>query len=131
LEFKMHIYLITRGIKSDVDRFINDLRGKYLPFKDALNRNLMVQTAVRPIQFWEIVFPKEHRDIMLTTIFDKNLGKTQHSKHQKWLWALRKVLGADPIPEYKTDQFLPIYKQNIEMVGVGIKEDGDLKTEAL
>jgi hypothetical protein len=29
----MHLYVATKGIKHDVDQFITELQGKYLPFK--------------------------------------------------------------------------------------------------
>jgi len=123
----MHLYLITRGIKHDVDRFINDLRGKYLPFKFR-GENTMVQVAVRPIQLWEIVFPKEYKDLMLRSILENNQGKTQHKKHQKYITILRKILGIKKIPKYDGESIerLPLYLNNVEKIGIGIKEDKNL-----
>lgn len=119
----MHAYIITRGHKPYTEMFINELQGKYLPFKFK-GKDCLVQTGVRPIQLWEVIFPEEHKDIMLNTLFDATAkGKTQHKKHNKYLYALRKMLGIEPIPEYKTDQFMPISKANVEVVGVGIKKD--------
>jgi len=79
--------------------------------------------SVRPIQLWEIVFPKEHRDVMLKTILSGGTGETQHKKHRKWVTLLRKVLGIEKIPKYESEKCLPVYKEDIEIVGVGIKED--------
>jgi len=122
----MHLHLITRGIKPDVDRFITQLQGKYLPFKWR-GQDKMIEVAVRPIQIWEIIFPEEHLDMMMNTIFSGADGTTQQKKHRKWITAIRKILGVEPLPkEYKKDKIMPIYKENIEMIGVGIKKDKPL-----
>lgn len=125
----LHLYIITRGIKNSVDQFITELQGKYLPFKwrrnkDSPMQNFNVQVAVRPIQLWEIVFPEEHKDLMLTTVLGKDFkGKTQHRKHDKFVFGLRKILGVEKIGDFKTDAELPITRQAMEVVGVGIKKD--------
>src|SRR3990167_3085895 len=125
----MHIYLMTRGVKHDVDRFINELSAKYLPTKwqkkgEEKPMDYQIQVGVRPIQLWEVIFPREHKDLMLNTIFKSGAGETQHKKHNKIIWALRKALGVDPIPkDYKRDAFVPLYNSNIESVGIGIKDD--------
>ena len=130
----MHLYIITRGIKKEIDDFINQLQGKYFPFKcpdptpGADHTKLTQfhnQIHVRPIQLWEIVFPEEHKDIALNTILsDFGDGRnTQHKKHEKIIWGLRKALGVDPVPEYKKDQKLPIAHEGMEVVGIGIKKD--------
>ena len=132
----MHLYIITRGIKHEVDKFITQLQGKYLPFpitkkgvfgakKAGIHQ---LQLAVRPIQLWEIVYPEPCRDAILTTILGKDdayQGKTQHRKHNKWIYAIRKALGVKKIGEYKTDNLYPITpeKQHIEVVGIGEKKD--------
>lgn len=38
----MHLYAITRGIKHDVDRFITELQGKYVPM-DVKGERVAVQ----------------------------------------------------------------------------------------
>jgi len=120
----MHIYMMTRGIKQDVDRFITELSSKYLPYK-LKGKQQWVQVAVRPIQLWEVVFPQEHRDIMLATLFeDGKGGLTQHKKHQKYVNLMRMGLGVKKIPTvYDTKNWLPLYRDNIEKIGIGMKED--------
>ena len=52
------------------------------------------QVAVRPIQLWEIVFPKEHMNMMLKTI-----GYPPCNDWRNIYFAgLRKMLKADKIP---------------------------------
>ena len=70
----MHCYVLVRGVKHWADYFISQLQGKYLPMKitkGAGNRKpgeYHAPIQVRPITMYEIVFPKEHQDIMLTTL---------------------------------------------------------------
>ena len=127
---------MTRGIKKEVDDFIRQLQGKWYEHKwlptgwkgseeeRAIEEKRHVQVQVRPIQLWEIVYPESSRDLMLTTILGrKQQNVTQHKKHNKWIWALRKMLGIKPVGEYNGDFQSPIVKEHIEVIGVGEKED--------
>ena len=125
----MHLYMMTRGIKHSVDQFITELQGKYLPFKwrkdgDTKLEDYHVQLAVRPIQLWELVFPEECKDIILSTCLGgADRAGLQHPKHAKYIWALRKALGVDPIPEYDKTKMMPITRPQAEVIGIGIKKD--------
>ena len=59
----MHLYIATRGIKDRVDRLINDLAARYYPYKagEVAGKPVIgsMQLSVRPLQFWELVFPEE------------------------------------------------------------------------
>jgi len=123
--------MLTRGVKFWIDKFINDLGALALPWKYK-GEDSYIQVAVRPIQLWEVVFPKEHYDQVMNTIFD-GMNVTQHKKHQKFVYALRKVLGVKKVKEYKTDKKYFINRQHLETVPIGIKDDYDIitKTEGL
>jgi len=126
--------MITRGIKRQVNRFIDELSAKYLPYtcpakigQFKRGDQIAVQVAVRPIQLWEVVFPKEHLEIMQNTLFQKWGSKPQHSRHQKHIFALRKALGVKKLPKYEFDpkKVLPVYEKDVERTGIGYKEDYD------
>ncbi len=120
----MHLYCITRGIKKEVDDFIRQLQGKWLTYKHKKDDpNNYVQLAVRPIQMWEIVFPREHKDLVLTSVIGKNRAPTQHKRHNKWIWAIRKALGVDKIEPYDDRFKMTITKDFVEVVPIGIKDD--------
>jgi hypothetical protein len=130
----MHLIIATRGIKKEVDDFIVQMQGKYLPIKlkmkdgqphqDGVPTDMMVQVNVQPLELWSLVFPKEHAELMYRTVFGESGGKPNNPKSQKMFWAIRKSLGLDPIPEYpKEGSILPVSKQAMEVVGIGIKED--------
>lgn len=127
----MHLYMMTRGIKHEVDRFINELSAKYLPPSmitpdvDSGEKKDMYysQLQIRPIQLWEVVFPKEHLDIVLTTIFPGG-DLMQHKKHAKFVWGIRKILGAKAIPkEWDNNTKMMVHRAGLETVGIGLKDD--------
>ena len=132
----MHLYLLTRGIKSEVDKFITELQGRYLPyelksenqFKD-MQGNFMkpgqynMQVAVRPIQLWEIVYPEPMNDVMCSTIFGASKGAPQHGWQNKIIGILRKMLGIEKLEEYKDVPPFPISKFHMECVAIGTKKD--------
>ena len=132
-----HTYIMTRGVKHLVDLFITQLQGKFLPFKLKKERgkkpvDTLLPVAVRPIQLWEVVYPKDQETLMMNTLFGPNGGVTQHKKHEKFVWGLRKILGVKPIPDYEPGDALGINKDHIEVVGIGTKDDYDVEgTEML
>lgn len=130
----MHLYLATRGIKQDVDRFISELSAKYLPhtYKDnsGADVNGFVQVAVRPVQLWEIVFPEQHLNTMLGTLWPNRAATDGHYGNvatMKFKWLLdkaRKLLGVDELPkDFAPTDMLLLYKSNIEFIGLGTKKD--------
>ena len=128
---KMQVYIATRGPIPDVEEFISELRGKYLPFKakfkeDKDKKNYMLQVLVRPIQLWEVAFPKEHKDVMLNTLF-VNCPENR-PQYKRWINIIRKLLKIKPIPEYDKSFKIPITTKNMDVVGIGIKEDEEVKT---
>ena|SRR3990167_6790946 len=127
----MHLYFLTRGVKHEIDKFITELQGKYVPYrypdKDKNLVDKVLQLGVRPIQLWELTFPEDQKDIILTTVLSHEQAgqkeQTQHKKHKIWIKMFRKVLGIKPLPKYKTDKRLPNSREHMETVGIGIKPD--------
>jgi hypothetical protein len=132
----MHLYIALKGVKMEVDQFITELQGKYLPIKWREKKedpfvDANIQLGVRPIQLYEIGYPKEHHDLVCATILGDNKGVfgndgkkgTEHKWVQKFIYFFRKLLHLDPIPEYKLDRFMPLRKQHITIIGLGTKQD--------
>ena len=121
---------MTRGIGFEVDEFIKQLSCQYLPYETNINGKkeaAALQVRLSPIQLWDVSFPEQHRDVMLTTLFGTNTkvaGKAINERHNKYAWGLRKVLGVDPLPaDYKTNQVMPIRRLHMETIGIGMKDD--------
>lgn len=127
----MHLYILTRGQKKEVDDMITQLQGKYLPMKfrteqDPELKDYALQVGVRPVQLWEIAFPEEHLDLMCQTLFtnEKQKDRPQHKWQEKFIWAIRKALKLGKIPDFKHGEGMPLGGiQHVEVVGVGIKKD--------
>lgn len=119
----MHYSFITRGCKSQVDRFIGDLQAQYFPTKIKKNGKVedhVIQLGVRPIQLWEVVMPEEH----LQEVINMIQGGAYHKWMKKFLFGLRKMMGFKkaPLPNPKAKRRF-IYQDMIEIAPIGIKKD--------
>lgn len=134
----MQLYFAIRGIKHELDQFITELQGKYLPIKWREKetepfKDMQVQLGVRPIQLYEVAYPKEYHDVVCNTILGKypsnafgNDGKkpVEHKWIKKFIFMFRKFLHLDPIPPYDPAKgFMPISRRNLTIIGIGTKQD--------
>jgi len=121
----MHFFCITRGIKHEVDRFITELQGKYLPFEYEPGKKGLVQLSIRPVQLWEFVFPEPELQTVLKTFEPLKYARKIDDKS---LWILRKALQADKIPDLDPNHkmnmptYIP-FPDGIEMIGIGVRKD--------
>ena len=115
------MYCFTRGYHWDVNRFIHDLSAQPWPFPNFKKANI-IQTGVRPIQFWEFVFPKDCLPQFYSTV---NMSGVPLSTKQEYAMKLmRTMLQAKKIPDDIAE--VPpraVWKQNIECRPIGIRED--------
>jgi len=128
----MHILLGTRGIMHDVEKFMRDLSAQMLPFEYGADprrqrgaQDMALQVRISPIQLWDISFPMECKDMMLTTLFP-NGAKGMGMNRQVAALGLRTLMGFDKMPEkWDTSKHiaLPTSPNNIEMIGIGMKPD--------
>lgn len=116
----MHLYVVTRGIKHEAERMMESLSHMYIPM-DYNGKKELIQLAVRPVQFWEIVFPEPQLQSILNSL------KPGTSRHSDKIMAavLRKALKSKPIPEIDPNApCYPYYKsQWVQMIPIGIKKD--------
>lgn len=119
----------TRGQKEAIDLFIKELSSKYVPLpikniKTGKIINVANPIHVRPMQIWDIVFPKECLDVVLNTIFPEKSVHPDHPKFRKWYNWLLRLLPLKEIPtDWKDDVKLSVNVNSTERVGFGIKED--------
>ena len=140
----MQFIIMTRGKESLVKNFIAELQKIMLPMWMRLPKmpgeektsgagqavQNMVQVVARPIQLWEIVFPKEHEDLIAASIFDKSRGVTNQKWLTKWFNLLRRLLHLEPINwNYRDKPIIPLPKDWVEVIGIGKKEDSYIKTD--
>ena len=136
----MHLFLIVRGIKKEFDDLINHLQTQYFPLlrtdvETGKSHEVMVQGALRPIQLFEYVFPKESLPVVLTSLQlnDGAKGYWGEKKGAKAKWGLpflRKVLGCKPMPNIPaTDKIKIISRKGVGIEPIGIKEDGEIELD--
>lgn len=135
----MHLFFLTRGIKHDRDRMVEQLASLHFPWmiknKKGKEERRVVQGHLQPIELWSYVFPEEHLDGVLRTLkpsdslgipLNKNhIGYGKGSPARKMsLTAIRKAMSLKKIPKWseKGDKY-PIWANNMQIVGIGIKED--------
>jgi len=133
----MHLYLIARGSKDRLDRWVNDCLARYYPFKCGENNKKPIigrlQLSMRPIQLYEAVFPEEHLDAVVGALqpYGGYGFATGVKKHMIKL--LRKLLKLEPIPQglkVDADKFNNVlYGEFVDVMGVGIKRDKDYHTK--
>jgi len=136
----MHLYIATRGQKDMVDQVIRDMQAQYFPYKISPHDKKpgMIQLGVRPMQFWEIAFPKEcypevMRSLKPAVLSIKSKGVLR--KGLSILFKLKRLLGLKSCPKWdEKGQYRilsPNAKRFVDIKAIGIKEDKDLKTEAI
>lgn len=125
-----HTLIALRGHINDVDKFIRELRSQYVPFdqydpKDKKMKKGMLNMRVCPIQLYDISYPKPMQDIVNNTLFNGGTGKPMRKAMSKYISLVRRFLGFKEIPKPKEGVGkLPIMPpQNIEMIGIGVKDD--------
>jgi hypothetical protein len=122
----MHLYILCRGVKHDLDRFISELSAKYLPFKYK-GADSVVQVGVRPIQLYEVVFPKEHLSSMVKSLGGLEVQQSEHFLFKYFKW-FRKILHIEPVGDIDVNApIIPLYRANIDIIKLGIKQDKDFE----
>jgi len=132
----MHLDFFAEGVKHDLDEFEKwlETRAFSLPHTntDGTKGATNIAGALRPRRFYTFVFPREHLDLVLNSLQPENCEVSRvDNKGTKILKApltlLRKLfrLKKIPIPDEKKGIF-PIYKNNVRLVGLGIRDDVDM-----
>lgn len=128
----MHLYVIAKGIKPHLDTWVNELLAQKLPkYKDGkplvIDGNAQfVQLAVRPVQLYEIGFPREHLEWVMANV---GTGTYILNRYPKLKWMadkLRKLLKLKPVPIPKKVNALMQPTQMhkaVAVIPIGIKED--------
>ncbi len=123
----MHLYFMTRGIKKEVDHFVNDMSAQYFPYKMG-GKMYHTQLAMRPIQLWEVVFPETAMNEVLKTTFTTN--PVDRKEFGLGLGMVRKMLKVEPVPKFDENAMGRIVNKNfVAIYPIGIKRDEKHKGE--
>ena len=123
----MHLFVLMRGRKMDVERTIQDLNGKYVSFEHKTHGKGFLNIMCNPIIPCELIFPKEHLSCIVNTLGGlKGQETTRYLDfYKRWL---RRLLHLKPIENIDENALkLPIHLENTEIFGVGIKDDKEFE----
>ena len=140
----MHAAFIPYGKVEEVDLMLNDMRAQKHQLKlwkgkknaschDILikgkdgykEKTIWIQSQIRYLPFGviEYVFPKEDMDLVLTTLMFKDNKRYGTSK---LIYSfIRKMIKCKKIPEFKTDKHYLWITTHVNIIPVGIREDGE------
>ena len=131
----MHFIFIPYGMTDWVDKLLRDMKAQ----KHALriykegqpDQVLYMESQVRilPFGIYEYIFPKEDLDIVLTSLLEGNYNSDDdpYKNLGKWkITAIRKIIHAEPIPEFKRDKKFLWSKEFTAIIPIGIRYDGEI-----
>lgn len=127
----MHLYVLAKGIKPDLERWQNDLLAIHLKqgkkyMKDGKEVQNWLQLAVRPVQIFEIGFPKESLEEVMSVIGTGDYILKRYPILNMTAKMIRKFAGLKPVPlPKKINPLLQPFLQGkaVAVVPIGIKED--------
>jgi len=130
----MHLVFGATGIKQDLElleKFL-ETRTFMLPYIDHNDedkkKGILLQSQLRPIKFYDFIFPKGELDHVLNGLKPESEMKSKNCVlPNAYISILRKALKLKKIPAPDISQgAMPIVKQNVRVVGIGIREDADI-----
>ena len=123
----MHLYTLTRGIKSRMNTWENDLSAVWMPLKYKKDGKVVqgrVKLAVREVKLHEIVFPAEYEETVMGLV-NPAVGKSGKGVIGKWakiVPGLSKFLGLKK-PMQKFQRLDIIDGNGVSCIALGTKED--------
>lgn len=133
----MHLYIATRGQKDKVDTLISDLQAQFFSYRHSPHEQPgMLQLGVRPLQLWEIAFPKEHLQEVMATLNGSTFTLKDYRRLPKVLsWvvgSVRKLMGLGEVPKIIEPRKKRVLRNfDVDIKFLAIKNDADGKTELI
>lgn len=128
----MHFVFIPFGKRECVELLLREMEAQKFEFpieRDGEKKKLWAQGAIRTLPFgiMEYVFPREYLDTVLTTLLPiRDRYPVGWVREQ----VLRKITKTKKIPKsWKKDQKFIWIIQNVNIIPIGIREDGRTQTK--
>ena len=120
----MHLNIITRGERICTQRMMEQLSSNFFPWKKG-GKIDHVQLSVRPVQMWELVFPKESMDVVLRSLWTEEQFKDFPGRFKTQLNLTRRAMKLKKIdPPVFPGPMRIISNDFVATYPVGMKEDG-------
>ena len=129
----MHMVVAVRGILSQIEQFEKDLQAQFFrfPHNNPEWAGLThVRLSVRPIRLYELVFPEDALKEVIATVRPWGFSPVSRSfMNNIMMSGIRTALQLEPMPEMDTESWRtlahPVEIKDVEVLGIGIKRDGD------
>jgi len=130
----MHLVFGATGIKQDLDLFekFMETRTFLMPYIDHNDKDkektILLQSQLRPINFYDFIFPRGELHHILNGLKPETEIKSRNCfLPNAYISVLRKALKLKKIPAPDISQgAMPLVKQNVRVVGIGIRGDSDI-----
>lgn len=135
----MHTYLIVKGVKSNIDKWAQDLAGMWIrvwkkgkPLREKRGEkeiDVYTQVHVREVKLYEIGYPKEEEDYVMNILGIRKANTYILERYpilKKIFNIVRKRLGLKPVKDPTNPLELMMPNQVVKAVGIipiGNKED--------
>ena len=128
----MHLYVIAKGIKPSLEQWQNDLLAQYMPVKTGKNKKGAIQLSVRPVQLFEIGFPEDQLEYVMSIVGTGDYILKRYPILHKLANIFRKVfkLQKVPIPK-KVNSIMQPNQVNkaVAVIPIGLKKDKFVKVK--
>lgn len=128
----MHFTFAASGHSRWLQTFEEYLKTRIFPMPvtmpDGSTVMQNVESALRPIQLYEFIFPKEHLDVVLNTLAKDGEDRPRGKSLGLPLAMVRKALHLKKIPKKRDPSKgkLAIIDQHVRIVPIGIRYDEDI-----
>lgn len=135
----MHAVFIPYGKRDEVELMMRDMEAQkfLLPMwkgKEKATAIIQGQVRILPMGVMEYCFPKENKDLVLTSLKFHGYEQSQYKlKDIKIAFLkgspvefLRKFLECSHVPEFKSDRNLLWVNENVMIIPIGVKDDENL-----
>jgi len=129
----MHITFIPYGNRMWVENLFRDMEAQkfYLTLtKENKKKVMLIPGAIRQLPFglYDYIFPKEYYDVVIATLGGgESYGQYKHLK--KIFSLIRKTLKLKKFPKYNDKEKFPWSRENVSIITLGLREDGELIDE--
>ena len=132
----MHAAFMIYGHKQEVDNLIIDILAQKFILRGKKSNGKIQQEIIQcglrisPFGIYEVIFPEEYKDLVLTALNfhhkDMNYYKRYGWKFKSSLLAIRKILGLQKIPEFKTDKKVLWNLGWCVIIPIGVRYDSEI-----
>ena len=127
----MHVSFIAYGHRQWLEWTLREMEAQKFPITLKFGKRQKIdslQGAIRilPGGIYEYVFPKEGRDMVLTTLnFHKNNTANAYGMSKLKIAAIRKMIGHKKVKPFNTEKKLDWHMKYVSIIPIGEKYDGE------